>query len=66
MGNQQYCVLSVSFGVCHGLGADFRRKSEIRMPALWGRKAGTDRVLSSLLEGVNWLVPSCARPTRAF
>jgi hypothetical protein len=35
---KQYLLLSVSLGVCQGLGADFRRKSEIRKPALWGRK----------------------------
>ena len=30
---------------------DFRRKSEIRKPALWGRKAGTDRVREGIPEG---------------
>ena len=37
--------------MCQDLGADFRRKSEIRTPALWGRKAGTDRVREGIPEG---------------
>ena len=37
-------IYHISLRVCQDLGADFRLKSEIRTPALWGRKAGTDRV----------------------
>jgi len=43
--------IDLSSRVCQGLGADFRRKSEIRKPALWGRKAGTDRLCEGIPEG---------------
>ena len=43
--------IDLSLRVCQDLGADFRRKSEIRKPALWGRKAGTDRVREGIPEG---------------
>ena len=57
---KQYLLLSVSLGVCQGLGADFRRKSEIRKPALWGRKAGTDRVREGIPEGFRPTEQACA------
>ena len=59
-GIKQYFFLSVSLGVCRGLGADFRRKSEIRKPALWGRKAGTDRVREGIPEGFRPTEQACA------
>ena len=43
--------VDLSLRECQGLGADFCRKSEIRKPALWGRKAGTDRVREGIPEG---------------
>ena len=53
---REYAIRSIHFSlrVCQGLGADFRRKSEIRKPALWGRKAGTDRGTATLVaaEGI--------------
>jgi hypothetical protein len=57
---KQYLLLSVSLGVCQGLGADFRRKSEIRKPALWGRKAGADRVCEGIPEGFRLTEQACA------
>ena len=50
---------SLTKGV-QGLGADFRRKSEIRKPALWGGKAGTDRVREGIPEGFHPTEQACA------
>lgn len=49
--DQAVFPLHASLRVCQGLDTDFRRKSEIRTPALWGRKAGTDRVREGIPEG---------------
>jgi hypothetical protein len=57
---KQYLLLPVSLGVCQGLGADFRQKREIRKPALWGRKAGTDRVREGIPEGFHPTEQACA------
>jgi len=57
---KQYLLLSVSLGVRQGLGADFRRKSEIRKPALWGRKVGTYRVREGIPEGFRPTEQACA------
>jgi len=46
--------------VCRGFGADFCCKSEIRTPALWGRKAGTDRVREGIPEGFRPTEQACA------
>jgi len=51
--------LSLS-GCVQGLGVDFRRKSEIRKFALWGRKAGTDRVREGIPEGFRPTEQACA------
>ena len=57
-------LLGLSRGGCQGLGADFRRKSEIRELALWGGKAGTDRLLFFMVfQGVGWLIPDCTQPS---
>lgn len=48
-----YAIRSIdlSLRACQGLAADFRRKSETRTSAPWGRKAGTDRVREGIPEG---------------
>ena len=46
--------------MCRGFGADFCCKSEIRTPALWGRKAGTDRVREGIPEGFRPTEQACA------
>ena len=43
--------IDLSLRVCQGLAADFRRRSAFSSAALWGRKAGTDRVREGIPEG---------------